>query len=108
MKLVLAVVPNDDSVKVTSALTKEGIFVTKLSTTGGFLMVGNTTLLIGTESSRVEEIKSILRQHCSSRKQISPSSDSFGKGLRDEGIAEETTVGGATLFVLNVESFEKL
>jgi uncharacterized protein YaaQ len=108
MKLVLAVVPNDDSVNATSALTKEGFFVTKLSTTGGFLMVGNTTLLIGTEEERVGEIKKILKEQCSSRKQVAPSSSSFGRGLSNHGVAEETTVGGATIFVLNVESYEKI
>ena len=60
MKLVLAIVNNDDSAIVSSALTKEGFFVTKLSTTGGFLMVGNTTLLIGTEDDRVGKLKEIL------------------------------------------------
>ena len=49
MKLILAIVNNDDSAVVASALTKEKFTVTKLSTTGGFLMVGNTTLLIGSE-----------------------------------------------------------
>ena len=108
MKLVLAVVPNDDSVNATSALTKEGFFVTKLSTTGGFLMVGNTTLLIGTDAERVDEIKQILKKHCSVRKQITPSANSFGRGLSNHGVAEETAVGGATIFVLDVESFEKI
>lgn len=108
MKLVLAVVPNDDSVNATSALTKEGFFVTKLSTTGGFLMVGNTTLLIGTEKDRVGEIKDILKKHCATRKRVSPTSSSFGRGLSDQSVAEETAVGGATIFVLNVESFEKI
>ena len=56
MKLVLAIVNNDDSAIVSSALTHEGFFVTKLSTTGGFLMVGNTTLLIGTEDDKVDDI----------------------------------------------------
>lgn len=108
MKLVIAVVPNDDSMNATSALTKEGFFVTKLSTTGGFLMVGNTTLLIGTEEDRIEELKSILKKHCSTRKRISPSSNSFGRGLSDQSVAEETVVGGATIFILNVESYEKI
>ena len=39
MKLVLAIVNNEDSAVVASALTGEGYFVTKLSTTGGFLMI---------------------------------------------------------------------
>lgn len=108
MKLLLAVIPNDDSTKVTSALTKEGVFVTRLSTTGGFLMVGNTTLLIGTEENKVDMIKGIIKTHCSTRKQVAPSSSSFGKNLADEGLGEETTVGGATVFVLDVESYEKI
>ena len=45
MKLVLAIVNSDDSADVMRALTKEGIQVTKLATTGGFLMAGNTTFM---------------------------------------------------------------
>ena len=70
MKLILAVVPNDDSIKATSALTKEGFIVTRLATTGGFLMVGNTTLLIGTDDSRIPLVKDILKKYCSERKQV--------------------------------------
>ena len=68
-KLVLAIINNDDSAIAASALNAEGFFVTKLSTTGGFLMVGNTTLLIGTEDGRVERIKEILSRTCATRKQ---------------------------------------
>lgn len=57
MKLVLAVVNNDDSAIVTSALTNEGFFVTTLSTTGGFLMAGNRTLMIGTDDDKVEKLR---------------------------------------------------
>ncbi len=108
MKLVLAVIPNDDSAVATSALTHEGFFVTRLSTTGGFLMVGNTTLLIGTDEDKVPVIKDILKKHCATRKQVNPSISSFGRGLSDQGIAEETSVGGAIMFVLDVEKFEKI
>ena len=108
MKLVLAIVNNDDSAIVSSALTHEGFFVTKLSTTGGFLMVGNTTLLIGTEDDRVEDICRVLSKHCASRKQINPTSNSFGRGLENNGLPEEVVVGGATYFVLNVDSFGKI
>ena len=70
MKLVLAIVNNDDSAVVASALTQEGFFVTKLSTTGGFLMVGNATLLIGTQDDKTGRIKEILKKYCSTRKQL--------------------------------------
>ena len=46
MKLIFAIVNKDDSGSVSSALTRAGFSVTKLATTGGFLMAGNTTFLI--------------------------------------------------------------
>lgn len=107
-KLVLAIINNEDSAVVASALTAEGFVVTKLSTTGGFLMVGNTTLLIGTEQERIELLRSTIAKHCSKRKQINPSSAAFGRAMHHNGVPEEVLVGGATIFVLNVESVDKL
>ncbi|MFR5865284.1 MAG: cyclic-di-AMP receptor [Acutalibacteraceae bacterium] len=77
-KLVLAIINNDDSTIAASALNAEGFFVTKLSTTGGFLMVGNTTLLIGTEDGRVERIKEILSRTWHAQT-AHPSSQNFGR-----------------------------
>ncbi|MEG1887004.1 MAG: cyclic-di-AMP receptor [Oscillospiraceae bacterium] len=108
MKLVVAIINNDDSAIAASALNKHGFFVTKLSTTGGFLMVGNTTLLIGTEANNVDKIKEVLVKTCPTRKQVNPSSSSLGRGLHSNELGDEVTVGGATMFVLNVESFEKI
>ena len=107
MKLVLAIIHNDDSAIASSALTADGFFVTKLSTTGGFLQVGNTTLLIGTEDERVDELVAILKKYCSKHTTTVPSLNSLGKGLRPDGIKSEITVGGATYFnapALNYES----
>ena len=71
-------------------------------------MVGNTTLLIGTEDGGVEKIRELLKKLCPVRKQINPSTNSFGKGLSNNSLGDEVTVGGATMFVLSVDSFEKL
>ena len=108
MKLILAIVNNDDSANAASALTEEGFFVTKLSTTGGFLMVGNTTFLIGTEDSNAPKAIDILKQHCTTRKQVASSTASFGMGMKHMAPAEEVTVGGATIFVLDVAQMEKI
>ncbi len=105
MKLILAIVNNDDSSIVTSALTNCGFEVTRLSTTGGFLNVGNTTLLIGTADEKVSEVLAILKKHSSTRKKALTSRESFGRGLRNNSIPESVTVRGATYFVLNVEEF---
>ena len=67
MKLILAIVNNDDSAVVSATLTKENYSVTKLSTTGGFLRAGNTTLLIGTEDDMVDDAIDIIRKYCSKR-----------------------------------------
>ncbi len=108
MKLVFAIVHNDDSAIVSSALTQKGFFVTKLSTTGGFLMVGNTTLLIGTEDEKVEEVKEIFKQYCVTRKQSVSPTEALGQGLRQSSIPNEIIVGGATIFVLSVDETVKL
>ena len=104
MKLVLIIIPNDDSTEAVSALTKEGFFITKLATTGAFLSSGNTTLLIGTSEERIPKIKEILSKTCVGTKQVTPMASAFGYGSDTDG----ENPGGATMFVLNVESFEKI
>ncbi|MCQ2770611.1 MAG: cyclic-di-AMP receptor [Clostridia bacterium] len=108
MKLVLTVINNDDSRAAITALTGQNFFVTQLSTTGGFLMVGNTTLLIGTSEERLPELKGILKTYCKTRVKSSPSSETFGRSMLNHSVEEEVTVGGAVIFVLSVDEFERL
>ncbi|MBP5313234.1 MAG: cyclic-di-AMP receptor [Clostridia bacterium] len=108
MKLILAIVNNDDSNVVISALTNRGFEVTRLSTTGGFLNVGNTTLLIGTDEDRIDDAIELLKIFSSTRRSVKSSRESFGRGLRNDSVAEEVTVGGATYFILNVEEHGRI
>lgn len=107
MKLIFAIVSNDDSSKVAKELTKANYSVTKLATTGGFLMAGNTTFIIGTDDDNVEDVIAIIGEHSKKRKQMVPSSSSYGVGMYTS-FPVEVQVGGATIFVTNVERFEKL
>ena len=107
MKLIIAIVNNDDSAVVASALTKENFTVTKLSTTGGFLMVGNTTFLIGTEDDKVKRAKEIIAEFSKTRTHEAPTTASFGRGLVDGELSTPVTVGGAMVFVLSVDEAEK-
>lgn len=107
VKLVLAIVNSDDSADVMRALTKEGIQVTKLATTGGFLMAGNTTFMIGTEEEKVDGILEIIRKYSHKRTQAMPASTAYSAGMY-ASYPVELTVGGATVLVLNVERFEKV
>ena len=107
MKLILAIVSNDDSGAVSSALTREGFSVTKLATTGGFLMAGNTTFISGVEDEKVDAVIGIIAKYSSRRTQIVPSASTMDGGMYTS-VPIEVTVGGATIFVLDVDRFEKV
>ena len=107
MKLILAIVSSDDASVVSNELTKAGFSVTKLATTGGFLMSGNTTFLIGTEDEKTETVIDIVGTYSRKRKQMVPAAASYGADL-SSSYPVEVTVGGATVFVMAVEKFEKL
>jgi uncharacterized protein YaaQ len=106
MKLLIAIVNNDDSTNVVNGLTKKGFQVTKLATTGGFLLAGNTTFLIGVDESRVDEAIENIEKHSRKRSQSVPATNNYKK--QNNGSTVEVTVGGATVFVVDVERFEKL
>ena len=105
MKLVLAIVSNDDSAAVSSALTRNGFQVTKLATTGGFLMAGNTTFLTGVEDEQVDKVLEVIAEKSSKRTQIVPSTTTADVGMYS-AFPVQGTVGGATVFVRNVERYE--
>lgn len=106
MKLIFAVVNKDDSSAVSGALTKEGFTITKLATTGGFLLAGNTTFLIGVEDDKVDEVLEIIKKYSKKRAQMVPASPTFGLGM-PASVPFEVIVGGATVFVTDVSRFEK-
>lgn len=109
MKLIIAVVNDEDSHKVMSGLNKEGFSVTKLCSTGGFLRSGNTTLLTGVEENRVDDVIEIIKKKSKSRTQyIQPSIASESSNGVYYSTPVEVVVGGATIFVTNVERFEKV
>ena len=109
MKLIIAIVNRDDASSVTQALTRKGFSSTKLSTTGGFLMAGNATILIGGDEERVQAVIDIIKEQSHSRKQIIPAAGGAGMNLGYyTGIPVEVTVGGATIFVVDVDRFERV
>lgn len=105
MKLIIAIVSSDDANRVSIGLTKGGLSATKLATTGGFLKTGNTTFLVGVEDESVEAVMEVLRACSSRREQLVPVST----GAADLPVMPvKVSVGGATVFVTDVERFEKL
>ncbi|MBE6838814.1 MAG: transcriptional regulator [Ruminococcus sp.] len=108
MKLVYAIVNSDDTRNVANAVTKAGFSATKLASAGGFLSAGNTTFLICTEDERVDELIQVIAQKSRRRKQFIPSVTTYGMGTTCASVPVEVTVGGATIFVTDVERFEKV
>lgn len=102
MKLIVAIVSGEDSFTLSKQLTKHGFQNTKISSTGGFLRVGNTTFLIGCEEEAVDQILEIIKQESKKRVEIVPSTSSNDFG-RYSSFPIEVTVGGATVFVLDIE-----
>lgn len=109
MKLIIAIVQDEDASRLISSLMNEGYSATKLATTGGFLRSGNTTLLLGVDDNKFDGAMAVIEKVCKSRKQIatSPSPMAGSTGIYAP-YPIEVMVGGATIFVLNVEQFTKI
>ena len=109
MKLILAIVHDIDGNNLLSALNKEGYSVTKLATTGGFLKAGNTTLMVGVSDEKVQAVVDVIRTKSERRKRMVVNPNVMGN--IESGIDPfpvEIDVGGATIFVLDVDRFEKI
>ena len=107
MKMVIAIVSNSDSSRVLKGLVKKRYQATKLSTVGGFLNTGNTTLLIGCTEKQVDDVKSTIKEYCESRTKVVNRTITNENGVMVK-TPVEVNVGGATMFVIDVEQFEKM
>jgi len=110
MKLIVAIVQDEDAVRLVSALMERGYGVTKLATTGGFLRAGNTTLISGVEDEKLDDALAIIEHICKSREQITASTTPMSGGAGGVYVPYpiKVTVGGATVFVLEVSQFLKV
>lgn len=108
MKMVLAIVHADDANGLTKALSQAGYGVTHVKSAGGFLRKQNSTVLAGVPDRDVDRVVEIIRQRCESRvEQFSPLPPVVEPGEVYMPYPMEVEVGGATIFILNVDRFEK-
>lgn len=108
MKMIFAVVNNDDGAVVNAQLIKAGYQVTKLASTGGFLKKGNTTFIMGVEDEKVESVVDIIRRYSKKRTYTTPLDVVSSATLGGAMTPIEVTVGGATIFIMNIEHFEHI
>ena len=107
MKLMLAIVNNDDAHSVNSVLSKEGFSATKIASTGGFLMNGNSTFLLGVKDEDVDRAIELIGRYSKKRVQPAPVDMSYNTAAIGS-FPVEVTVGGATIFVMNVERYDRV
>ena len=108
MKMITAIVNYKDTNRVCQALTEKGFEHTRLATTGGFLRAGNTTVLMGVEDARLDEALEIIHSNCKRRKESVPEMPpaEMPAGIYNQ-FPTEVTVGGAIVFVTEVQRVEK-
>ena len=109
--LILAILQKDDFDETSAELAHNGIFMTRLSSSGGFLRKENVTIMIGVEHERREEVMEILKRTAGRRQKMtygmpSPSPDMYRVGTAAPPV--QVTGGGVTVFTMKLEGFTKL
>lgn len=109
--MVFAIISKIDEDITVTALNEAGFFATKLSTIGGFLKKSNTSIIVGTEDDKIPQVMEILRKYAGKRVDempyVAPSMVRSSNGVGTPYVTVPTNAGGATVFVLDVASFEK-
>lgn len=107
MKLIIAIVNKDDANKVQKSLVENRFFATRLNTAGTFLRSGNATFLIGVNDEKVQDALDVLEKHSRKRTKLVPNTivNEFGSF---SSLPLEVEVGGATVFILDVDQFLKI
>jgi len=94
LKLIIAIIQDDYISNVLKTLMENKVRTTKLSSTGGFLKSGNTTLFIGVEDNEIDKVVDLIKTQTKSK--------NIQKGT------DEITVGGANLFVMDIDKYVKI
>ena len=109
MKLVVAVVHNEDAAPLVEALLERDYRATRLHSSGGFLRQSNATVMLGVDERQVEEVIEVVRATCTSRTQVvNPMPPLMEPGEFYMPYPVEVELGGAVVFVLPVDRFERL
>ncbi len=107
--MVVAIVHNEDAGVLVDALLEKDFRATRLQSSGGFLKQSNATVMLGVEDASVDAVMAIIAEHCTSRTQVvNPMPPIMEPGEFFMPYPLEVEVGGATVFVLPVERFERI
>lgn len=108
-KLVMMIVSDRDADDLMAALVERGIYATKVGSSGGFLRRGNVTIFSGVAADQVDEVLDIVNDICPVRMEFVPVQTL--PFIADSAFTTEPVqvrAGGAVVFVLNVEQFQRI
>jgi uncharacterized protein YaaQ len=109
VKLVVAIVHSEDAGALVDALLDRDFRATRLHSSGGFLKQSNATVILGVDDPQVDDVLDIVRETCHARTQVvNPMPPIMEPGEFFMPYPLEVEVGGATVFVLPVERFERI
>lgn len=107
-RLVMMIVSDTDADTLQERLAQAHYPVTKVGSTGGFLRRGSVTIFSGVAQSQVDDVTAIVNEVCHARREFVPVNTLpfIGDGaFTAEPV--EVRVGGAIVFVLPIERFER-
>lgn len=107
-KLVMAIVTPNDGERLMQALVRAGFPATRTGSSGGFLRRGSTTIFSGVPAEEVDQVLAIIRRACPARTEMAPVQTLPLVGTAASGPPVEVRTGGAVVFVLDVERFERI
>ncbi|MBP5835946.1 cyclic-di-AMP receptor [Candidatus Phytoplasma meliae] len=107
MKLIIAIVNSNDANKVQTVLIENSFFTTRLVTQGGFLKKANATFILGVREDQVSKVLDIIGKHSHKKTQMIPN-NIMNQFSAYSSLPTEVSIGGATIFVLNVDQFCKV
>ena len=109
MQLLIVIAQDEDAELLSQRLSASDLRATKIDTVGGFLARGNITLLLGVEDDRVEDVLSVIRATCQTRRRfVNPllsAADGLSLTVPGPILPMEVEVGGAIVFSLPVRQF---
>ncbi len=109
MKLLFGIVQEPDADALADALVIGGFRFTRVPTAGGFLREGNTTFIIGVDEARIGDLLAIVRRNATTRMQIvSPMQTGQDSGEARLPFPVEVQVGGATMFMFDLDRVEQI
>jgi len=106
-QLVIATVSGSQVGALTDCLVRDGFYTTQIDSAGGLLYEATVSLLIGLNSARLPRLLEHLRECCRTRRRYIPAHVEAPL-LEIQPVMIEAEVGGATVYVLDVERFEQI